>query len=68
MENMVKPLLQVGDLIGKPINQPFGDLSQEDTAFAARVKKPRFAGTEQLLWQQVKHSIGQLGRSENFIA
>ena len=48
--NMVDALLQVGYLLFQPCQQPFGNLAQEDTAFAARVKKARLAGTEQLLW------------------
>ena len=48
--NMVNALLQVGNLLFQPCQQPFGNLAQEDTAFAARVKKARLAGTEQFLW------------------
>ena len=66
--NMVDALLQVGNLLFQPCQQPFGNLAQKDTAFAARVKKARLAGTEQLLWQQVEHSVGQLGRGEDLIA
>ena len=66
--NMVDALLQVGNLLFQPCQQPFGNLAQKDTAFAARVKKARLAGTEQLLWQQVEHSVSQLGRGEDLIA
>ena len=66
--NMVDALLQVGYLLFQTCQQPFGNLAQEDTAFATRVKKARLAGTEQLLWQQVEHSVGQLGRGEDLIA
>ena len=66
--NMVDALLQVGNLLFQPCQQPFGNLAQEDTAFATRVKKARLAGTEQLLWQQVEHSVSQLGRGEDLIA
>ena len=66
--NMIDALLQVGNLLFQPCQQPFGNLAQEDTAFATRVKKARLAGTEQLLWQQVEHSVGQLGRGEDLIA
>jgi hypothetical protein len=48
--NMVDALLQVGNLLFQPSQQPFGNLTQIDTAFAARVEKARLAGTEQLLW------------------
>ena len=66
--NVVDALLQVGYLFFEACQQPFGNLAQEDTAFATRVEKPRFAGTEQLGRQQVEHTVGQLGRSEDFIA
>ena len=66
--NMVDALLQVWKLLFQPRQQPFGNLAQKNTAFATRVKKARFAGTEQLLWQQVEHSVGQLGRGEDLIA
>ena len=66
--NMVDALLQVGNLLFQPCQQSFGNLAQENTAFATRVKKARLAGTEQLQWQQVEHSVGQLGRGEDLIA
>ena len=66
--NMVDALLQVGNLLFQPCQQPFGNLAKEDTAFATRVKKARLAGTEQFLWQQVEHSVSQLGRGEDLIA
>jgi hypothetical protein len=49
--NMIDALLQVGNLLFKACQQPFGNLTQEDTAFAARVEEARLSGTEQLLWQ-----------------
>ena len=66
--NMVDALLQVWNLLFQPYQQPFCNLAQEDTAFAARVEEACLAGTEQLLWQQVEHSVGQLGRGEDLIA
>ncbi len=66
--NMVDALLQVGNLLFKPSQQPFGNLAQEDTAFAAWVEKTRLAGTEQFLRQQIEHSISQLGRGEDLVA
>ena len=48
--NMVDALLQVGNLPFKPCQQSFCNLTQEDTAFAARVEEACLAGTEQLLW------------------
>ena len=66
--NVVDALLQVGNLLFQPCQQSFGNLTQEDSALAARVEKARLAGTEQLLWQQVEHSVGQLGRGEDLIA
>ena len=66
--NVVDALLQVGYLLFQPCQQSFGNLAQEDTTFAARIKKARLAGAEQLLWQQVEHSVGQLGRGEDLVA
>ncbi len=66
--NMVDALLQVGNLLFQSCQQPFGNLAQEDSAFAAWVKKARLAGAEQLLWQQVEHSVSQLGRGEDLVA
>ena len=66
--NVVDALLQVGNLLFQPCQQSFGNLTQEDSALAARVEKAHLAGTEQLLWQQVEHSVGQLGRGEDLIA
>ena len=65
--NVVYALLQVGYLLFEARQQSFGNLAQEDTALAARVEKSRFAGTEQLLWKQVEHSVSQFGRREDFI-
>ena len=66
--NMVNALLQVRYLFLQSRQESFGNLAQEDTALATRVKKARLAGTEQLLWQQVEHSVGQLWRGEDLIA
>ena len=66
--NMIDALLQVGNLLFKPSQQPFGNLTQEDTGFAAWVEEARLAGTEQLLRQQIEHSVGQLGRGEDLVA
>ena len=64
---MVNALLQVGYLLFEACQQSLGNLAQEDTTFAARVEKSRFAGAEQLGRQQIEHTIGQLGRGENFV-
>lgn len=37
VENVVHPLLQIGDLILQPHQQPLGDLPQKHTGFAGRV-------------------------------
>lgn len=66
--NMINALLQVGNLLFQPCQQPFGNFAQENTAFAAWVEKARLTGTEQLLWQQVEHSVSQLWRGEDLVA
>jgi hypothetical protein len=65
--DMVDALLQVGNLLFKACQEPFRNLAQEDPALAARVEKSRFGTAEQLLWQQVEHTIGQLGRGEDLV-
>lgn len=48
--DVVDALLQIGHLLFETRQQPFGNLTQENAALAARVKKARLAGTEQFLW------------------
>jgi len=66
--NVVYALLQVRNMLFKTCQQPLGNLAQKDPALATRVKKARLAGTEQFLWQQVEHSVSQLGRGEDLVA
>jgi len=66
--DVVDALLQVGNLLFETRQQPFYNLAQEDAALAAGIEKPRFGTAEQLLRQQVEHSVGQLGRGENLVA
>ena len=66
--DVVDALLQIGDLLFETRQQPFRNLAQEDPALAAGIKKSRFGTAEQLLRQQVEHSVGQLGRGEDLIA
>ena len=66
--DVVDTLLQIGNLFFEARQQPFGDLAQEDPALAAGIEKPRFGAAEQLLRQQVEHTVGQLGRGEDLVA
>ena len=66
--DVVDTLLQIGNLLFETCQQPFGDLAQEDPALAAGIEKPRFGAAEQLLRQQVEHTVGQLGRGEDLVA
>lgn len=66
--DVVDTLLQVGDLLFETRQQPLGDLAQEDPALAAGVEEARLRTAEQLLRQQVEHSVGQLGRGEDLVA
>jgi len=66
--DMVDALLQVGNLLLQPGQQPLGGLAQEDTALAAGVKDARLGAVEQLLRQQVEHPVGKLRRSEDLVA
>ena len=66
--DVVDTLLQVGDLLFETRQQPFRNLAQEDAALAAGIKESRSGTAEQLLRQQVEHSVGQLGRGEDLVA
>ncbi len=66
--DVVDALLQVGDLLFETRQQPLGNLAQEDPALAAGIEEARLAGAEQLLRQQVEHTVGQLGRGEDLVA
>ena len=65
---VVNALLQVWYLLFKPCKQPLGNLTQKDTALAAWVEEARLRAAEQLLRQQVEHTVGQLRRGEDLIA
>ena len=66
--DVVDALLQIGNLLFETRQQPFRNLAQEDPALAAGIEKPRFGTAEQLLRQQVEHTVGQLGRGEDLVA
>lgn len=66
--DVVDALLQIGDLLFETRQQPLGDLAQEDPALAAGVEEARLRTAEQLLRQQVEHTVGQLGRGEDLVA
>lgn len=40
VEDVVHPLLQIGDLVGQPHQQPLGDLPQKHAGLARRVYVP----------------------------
>ena len=66
--NVVDALLQIGDLLFETRQQPLGDLAQEDAALRAGVEEARPGAAEELLRQQVEHTVGQLGRGEDLVA
>lgn len=66
--DVVDALLQIGDLLFETRQQSFGDLAQEDPALAAGVEEARLRTAEQLLRQQIEHTVGQLGRGEDLVA
>ena len=66
--DVVDALLQIGDLLFETRQQPFRNLAQEDPALAAGVEEARLRTAEQLLRQQIEHSVGQLGRGEDLVA
>ena len=65
--NVVNALLQVRNLRFQPSQQPLGNLTQKDATLATRVEKARLRAAEQLLRQQVEHTVGQLRRGEDLI-
>lgn len=66
--NMVDTLLQVGDLRFQPGKQPLGNLAHKDAALRTGVEEPCLRTAEQLLRQQIEHTVGQLRRSEDLVA
>ena len=66
--HVVDALLQVGYLLFEPCKQPLGNLPQKDATLAAGVEKACLRTAEQLMRQQVEHTVGQLRRSENLVA
>ena len=67
MEDMIHPLLQIGDFIFKPHQQPLGNFPQKYAGFAGRVKECGVRVAEQFLRQQVQHPVRNLRRSEHLI-
>lgn len=67
VEDVVKPLLQVGDLRLKPHDEPPRDLAQEDAALARRVEERRRRIAEEFLRQQVEHPVRDLRRREHLV-
>ena len=66
--DVVDALLQVGYLLLQTSQQPLGHLPQKDATLAARVEEARLRTAEQLLRQQVEHTVGQLRGGEDLVA
>ena len=66
--NMVDTLLQVRNLLFQAYEQPLGDLTQEDTALAARVEETCLRAAEQFRRQQVEHPVGEFRRCKHLVA
>ena len=66
--NVVNTLLQVGDLRFQPSQQPLGNLAQEDATLRTGVEEASLRTAEQLLRQQIQHTVGQLRRGEDLVA
>ena len=67
MEDMVQPLLEIGDLIRQSHDQAPGNLPQEDAGLGRRVQKLGAGVPKQLLGQQVQHGVGDLRRGEHLV-
>ena len=67
MHNVVDALLKVWDGFYQALYQPFGNLSQKDTALRAGVKELGVRTPKQLLRQHVQHLVGQLRWGEHFV-
>ena len=66
-ENVVGPLLSIGNPLAQPLHQPFGNLAQEDSRFAYGVKESRIGIAPQLRRQQIEHAIDNDRRGEHFV-
>lgn len=66
-EDMIHPLLQIGNFIFQPHQQPLSNFPQKYAGFAGRVKECGVRTAEQLLRQQVQHPICHLRRSEYLV-
>lgn len=68
VENVVDALLQVGNLLRQPLDQPLGDLPQEHAGLAGRVQEGGAAVPPERLRQHVQHPVGHLRRGEHLVA
>ena len=66
--NVVDALLQVWDLRFQPSKQPLGNLAQKDTTLRTGIEKASLRTVEQLLRQQIEHTVGQLRRGKDLVA
>lgn len=66
-EDVVKPLLQIGNLRCQSVDQALGDFAQEYARFAHRVEKARIRVLPQALRQQIQHLVGNVRRGEDFV-
>ena len=64
---MLYTLFKVGDLLLKSFNKSLGNLAQENSALAARVKESGIEVLEQLLWEHINNLVCQFGRGEHLI-
>jgi hypothetical protein len=67
VHDVVDAFLQVGNLVGQALNQPFGNLSQKNATLCTRVKELRVGTAKQLLRQHIEHLIGQLRWGEHLV-
>ena len=67
MHDVVDTRLQVGNRVGQALNQPLGNLTEEDAALGARIQELRFGTAEEFLRQHIKHLVGQLWWGEHLI-
>ena len=64
---MFDTFLKVRNLTFKTFNQPLGNLTKENSAFATWVEKSSIGILKQFLRKQVNDFISQFGRGKHFV-
>ena len=67
VQYVVDAMLRIGNQIAQAMVQTLDDFTEEDTAFGEGVEECRVRAREEVLRQEVEHTIGQFRRGEHFV-